>query len=82
MTPEICSRLFSFYAHINELPKVLIKSGDRHLLSNGGGGDQTVDKMSFCPLIAIQRVKVDCDFSDLDARTGDKTPECRSDVGS
>ena len=65
-------QLFGFHAHVAKLSKVLIKGRDWYVLSHGGGGDQTVDKVSLRSLIAAQSVQVDGYLTDLDARTGDQ----------
>ena len=75
-------RLLSFHAHINKLSRVLIKGGDRHVLSYGGGGEETVDKLSIGPLIAIQGVERDPYLTDLDAGRRDQASQCGGDIGA
>jgi hypothetical protein len=74
------SRSLSFHSHVSKLSKVLIKGGDWHVPSHGGGGDQTVNKVSLRSLIAIQSVEVDCYLTDLDAGTRDQASECGGDI--
>ena len=81
-TQRVRSRLFSFHAHIDKLSKVLVEGGDWHVLSDGSGGNQTVDKMSLRSLIAVQRVEVDRHFTDLDARTGDEPSKCGGNIAT
>ncbi len=68
------SRLFRFHADVDKLTKVLIKGGDGNILSDGGGGEQTIDKMCLGSLVAVQSVEVDRHLTDLDARTGGEAP--------
>ena len=81
-TAAIRSQLLSFDAYVDELSKVLVKGGDRHVLRDRGGCDQAVDKVSLRSLITVQSIEMDCHLTDLDARTGDQASERGGNVGA